>query len=192
MSRFLRRAQISGSSLRHMYQQITINLLTENIGEDLMGQGIVNLKKDFPEQLTEISSSQIGCHLKFTNSNNNGRGEAKSPPFPAKRKYIFTQRNVTLIFGLTLLRLLNFYFFLGNAYPANVQPAARHCCRGVSRTAGSHERKLYSQAIERDTRVYLPGGNVGVTELDTTIEDELGDTTEGTTTKNKLDDEGAF
>lgn len=113
MSRLLRRAQISGSSLRHMYQQITINLLTENIGEDLMGQGIVNLKKDFPEQLTEISSSQIGCHLKFTNSNNNGRGEAKSPPFPAKRKYIFTQRNATLIFGLILLRLLNFYFFQG-------------------------------------------------------------------------------
>jgi len=37
MSRLLRRAQISGSSLRHMYQQITINLLTENIGEDLAG-----------------------------------------------------------------------------------------------------------------------------------------------------------
>ena len=58
---------------------------------------------------------------------------------------------------------------------------------GVSRTAGSHERWLYSQAIEYDTRFYLPGGNVGVTELDTTTEDGLGDITEGTTTVNKLD-----
>ena len=51
---------------------------------------------------------------------------------------------------------------------------------------------MYSQAIERDTLVYLPGGNVRITELDTATEDELGDTTEGTTAVNKLDDEETF
>lgn len=53
-------------------------------------------------------------------------------------------------------------------------------------------RRLYSQAIERNTLVYLPGGNVRITELDIITEDELGDTTEGTTAVNKLDNEETF